>query len=67
MQYLVTAVSMNKVTCQNSRTRAELIDTEKNELFKLCRRPAEIMEIYENFWDREEFEDIVKVIDILRL
>lgn len=67
MKWNVTAVAMDRSTRQTKALpRVELIDTNKNELFKGKKTALEIEQMYEAFWNELNLQsdEIVKVIGV---
>ena len=67
MKWNVTAVAMDRSTRQTkSLPRAEMIDTKENILFKGCKTPIQVEEVYEAFWNElnTSSDQIVKVIGL---
>jgi hypothetical protein len=53
MQYDVTAIDLNPLTGEIvAGPRTERIDADTNALFQDCKRPWEIEDAYEAFWNR---------------
>ena len=53
MQYDVTAIGLDPLTGDVvAPPRTERIDTETNSLFQGCKRPWEIEDAYEEYWNR---------------
>jgi hypothetical protein len=67
MKWNVTAVAMDRSTRQmKALPRVELINTNTNILFKGCKTPIQVEQVYEAFWNELNLQsdEIVKVIGL---